>query len=29
MSVDLMHAAFGVVFTSVWLMVGQIMVSDR
>ena len=29
MSADLMHAAFGIIFTSVWLMVGQILVSDR
>lgn len=29
MSADLIHAAFGVAFTSIWLMVGQILISDR
>lgn len=29
MSADIVHAAFGVAFTSIWLMVGQILISDR
>jgi hypothetical protein len=29
MSADIIHAALGVLFTSVWLMVGQILVSDH
>jgi hypothetical protein len=29
MSADLMHAALGVIFTTVWLVVGQIVVSEH
>jgi hypothetical protein len=29
MSADLIHAGLGLLFTSIWLMVGQILVSDR
>lgn len=29
MSADLVHAALGMLFASVWLMVGQIVASDR
>lgn len=29
MSSDLIHAGLGLLFTSIWLMVGQILVSDR
>ena len=27
--VDALHAAFGVIFTAVWLLVGQILVGGR
>jgi len=29
MSVDAMHAALGIAFTSIWLLVGQILAADH
>lgn len=29
MNVDTIHAAFGILFTAVWLIVGQILVTGR